>query len=205
MRTDKQIAASRANGAKSRGPITPAGKAVSSQNALKYGLYAAHHIIRGEDPAAFAALVDSFYDTYGPTDAVQTTHLKEIIRATWLLDRFTRLETELWNREAETAKKLGSDHPFSAASRRASDDFKLIQRRIDSAHRTLQRHTSLLEKLIKSRPAPKLAPQPIPRKRITPSLGSFLRSSPPSNPPSPTPDAVPPEPRPLAPDPRPLF
>jgi hypothetical protein len=200
MRTDKQIAASRANGAKSRGPITPAGKAVSSQNALKYGLYAAHHIIRGEDPAAFAALVDSFYDTYGPTDAVQTTHLKEIIRATWLLDRFTRLETELWNREAETAKKLGSDHPFSAASRRASDDFKLIQRRIDSAHRTLQRHTTLLEKLIKSRPAP----QPIPRKPVSPSLGSFLQSSAPPDPRSPTPDPRPRREAPLAPDPRPL-
>src|SRR5215471_2304271 len=67
MRTPKQAAASRANGAKSRGPVTPEGKAISSRNALKYGLYAESHIIPGEDSTDFDALVESFHQLYGPS------------------------------------------------------------------------------------------------------------------------------------------
>jgi hypothetical protein len=49
--------ASRINGAKSRGPTTPEGKARSSQNALKHGLCAERFAVVGdEDAQAFAAL-----------------------------------------------------------------------------------------------------------------------------------------------------
>jgi len=177
MRTAKQIAASRANGEKSRGPVTPEGKAVSSRNALKFGLYASHHVIPGEDPAAFEALVNEFHDTYRPANAIENALVVTLIRSTWLLTRLERLETELWDREMEEAEQYDTQRPFSLASIRGEDHFKLLTRRRDSAIRALSRATELLAKLKKPHPAPKSTPQPIPRKPVTPSLGSFRHLS----------------------------
>ena len=51
MPTDKQKAASRANGARSRGPKTPEGKARSARNSLNHGLLARAILLEGESHA----------------------------------------------------------------------------------------------------------------------------------------------------------
>lgn len=55
--TDARTRASRINGARSRGPRTPEGKARSSQNALKHGLRAQKLVLlKDEDAAEFQDL-----------------------------------------------------------------------------------------------------------------------------------------------------
>src|SRR5690348_9458964 len=54
LRTPAQRRASRENGAKGRGPVTPEGQQKIKLNALKHGLCAATILLPGEDPAAFA-------------------------------------------------------------------------------------------------------------------------------------------------------
>ena len=55
-----RAAASRRNGAKSRGPKTPEGKARSAQNALKHGLRAEKFVLlHDEDAGAFEAMADA--------------------------------------------------------------------------------------------------------------------------------------------------
>jgi hypothetical protein len=53
MTSEREIAANRINGRKSRGPRTPAGKARASRNALRHGLAAVTH----RDPAFFTVAV----------------------------------------------------------------------------------------------------------------------------------------------------
>jgi hypothetical protein len=47
-----RVEASRRNGAKSRGPKTPEGKARSAQNALKHGMRAEKHVLLPDEDAA---------------------------------------------------------------------------------------------------------------------------------------------------------
>ena len=89
--------ASRRNGAKSRGPKTPEGKARSAQNALKHGLRARKHVVLpDEDGAAFAAHEAALLDELAPQGALQTVLAQRIVAATWRLARAERLEVELF-------------------------------------------------------------------------------------------------------------
>jgi len=54
MATWNQKNASKINGARSKGPVTPEGKAKVSQNGCKHGLYAKQTVLRNEDPAQYA-------------------------------------------------------------------------------------------------------------------------------------------------------
>jgi hypothetical protein len=88
--------ASRRNGARSRGPKTPAGKARASQNALKHGLRAASHLVLpAEDPAAFAVLEAALFEELAPVGAVQIVLACQIVAAAWRLGRVERMEAEL--------------------------------------------------------------------------------------------------------------
>ena len=74
MSTDSRIRAralaSRRSGAKSRGPKTRAGKARSSQNALKHGMRAAKYVVLPEEDAAeFAHLEAALLAELAPVDA----------------------------------------------------------------------------------------------------------------------------------------
>jgi hypothetical protein len=89
--------ASRKNGARSRGPKTPEGKARSAQNALKHGLRAEKYVVLpDEDVAEFAALEAALRDELAPEGALQSLLVGRIARAAWRLERAERLEVELF-------------------------------------------------------------------------------------------------------------
>jgi hypothetical protein len=89
--------ASRRNGAKSRGPRTPEGKARSAQNALRHGLCAQKHLVLAdEDAQAFAALEASIIAELAPEGTLQHILAARVVRAAWRLERAERIETELF-------------------------------------------------------------------------------------------------------------
>lgn len=65
-RTLAQIEASRRNGAKSHGPITPEGKHRSSRNASTHGLLARTVLLEGESNSRFQSLLAGLLAEYQP-------------------------------------------------------------------------------------------------------------------------------------------
>jgi hypothetical protein len=60
MTIEKRILAARANGALSRGPKTPEGKARSSKNATRHGLLSDCVLLRNEDGDVFRAVFNAY-------------------------------------------------------------------------------------------------------------------------------------------------
>jgi hypothetical protein len=87
-----RAAASRRNGARSRGPKTPEGKARSAQNALKHGMRAQKCIVLpGERASAFTAFEAALLEELAPEGALQAVLAQRVVAASWRLARAERL------------------------------------------------------------------------------------------------------------------
>jgi hypothetical protein len=87
---------SRLNGAKSKGPITPEGKANSSSNAIKHG-FAAHEnvVLAVEDEADWLAHLDSFRTSFLPQCYVEQRLVDHLASINWRQSRLIAIETAL--------------------------------------------------------------------------------------------------------------
>ncbi|MCC6362637.1 MAG: hypothetical protein IT165_03885, partial [Bryobacterales bacterium] len=85
--------ASRINGAKSRGPVTPEGKARSSQNALKHGLASRAVVLFNESHEEYDALLLEYRTLYKPMDQYEADRVTDIVNARWRIRRIQRFET----------------------------------------------------------------------------------------------------------------
>ncbi len=103
MRSEKQREASRTNGAKSRGPKSPEGKAVSKFNGLKHGLRAEHVILPGEDPAAFEAERQGWIDDWKPKSHTRAVLVERAAIASWRLRRSVKAEAAFLAERADNA------------------------------------------------------------------------------------------------------
>ena len=94
--SDAQLAANRANAAKSTGPRTPEGKKHASLNAIKHGCSAQTIILPGEDAILFARLVHSFKISFAPANAHEESLVEFLAQTQWLLDRARAQEMNLF-------------------------------------------------------------------------------------------------------------
>jgi hypothetical protein len=112
MRSIHQIAASRANGVKSRGPVTPEGKAKSaansihstgprtpeglarsSQNSVRHGVLSASVVLPAESAAAFTAILTELQEELQPQTATEHRLVEIMAVADWRRSRLWCLET----------------------------------------------------------------------------------------------------------------
>ena len=83
MRTERQIQASRVNGAKSRGPVTPEGKRNSSANALKHGLLAETIVLKSELEHRFLDVIAGIDQELQPETPIEHTLVEKMAVARW--------------------------------------------------------------------------------------------------------------------------
>src|ERR1035437_4992838 len=93
----EQLAANRANAAKSTGPRTPEGKTRSAQNARKHGFTASSYaVVRLEDLQEVAHLKDDLVAFYQPVNSQELFAIERIALAQQTILRAARLESGLF-------------------------------------------------------------------------------------------------------------
>ena len=97
--TPRQAEACRANGKLSAGPKTAAGKAASSQNALKFGFFALNPLLPGESDTEFAAFRAGWTESLHPADHAEQALVDRIADSAWRLRRFPTVEAGLYTAE----------------------------------------------------------------------------------------------------------
>jgi hypothetical protein len=102
MTSERKAAASRANGAKSRGPKTAETREISSRNSLRHGFASRKTILlRCEDPEEFQQLLDDYYAAYQPIGPIEQDLVNEMASARWRSTRLSMIATSLLDMERE--------------------------------------------------------------------------------------------------------
>jgi hypothetical protein len=141
MSTINQVSASRANGARSLGPVTPEGKKRSSRNAVRHGLLARCVVLDNELRECFDRHHAQFLDCFRPANDVELGMIEEMIAASWRQRRALAIETRLL--DLAIAKEPGADEvtriasAFNSLSQQPQSD--LISRYETRLHRMFQR------------------------------------------------------------------
>jgi hypothetical protein len=95
MATEAQFAANRLNALKCTGPKTAGGKAASSKNSLKHGLYSATIVQPGEDQEEYDSIHREIQVLYQPRNSSERSMVDEMAVARWKLRRAELIEAEL--------------------------------------------------------------------------------------------------------------
>lgn len=166
----KKSDASRVNGAKSKGPVTPEGKQRASRNSLKHGLTADHTILlESEDPVESAKLRQQFYGEWLPATITEQCLVENMIKAYWRLLRIDAFEIAMIDSESTRHRpevaKVFKDPPAILVS--GSTYIKLCNESsapsVLNRYRTRHSHEfraciNLLLQLRAARPQPDLKP-----------------------------------------------
>jgi hypothetical protein len=146
-----RAAVNRANAQKSSGPKTEQGKAVSSRNSFKHGLYSKAIVIPGEDPAAFEALRADLAAEHRPVGLTEEMLVDEVAQHYWRMKRFRSLDAQIYksnglNEDGGTAIDTGNWVKCIDLGL-----FTSIQRALNSAERSFYKALNTLRELQKAR------------------------------------------------------
>ena len=147
MTTKLKLETCRRNGALSRGPKTPEGRAISSRNSLQHGLLSSSIVLEGEDVALFNRLLETLTSEINPQTEIEC-HLVENLAVTrwrqlriWALEKAT-LENEQENhlQHADPAKRTAKAFEALSNSSRTLDVLTRYETRFDRQYHRALKH-----------------------------------------------------------------
>lgn len=94
--SEVKLAANQANAQKSTGPKSEEGKARSSRNSFKHGLYSRQLVLQGEDPAELDQLRTALALEHQPANTTEEILVNEMAEQYWRIRRFRRHEVKAW-------------------------------------------------------------------------------------------------------------
>jgi hypothetical protein len=134
MSSDLKRQSARANGAKSRGPATPEGRAKSSRNSLRHGLSAQSVLLPAESEEQFRLLLDAHIQQFQPANDVEMELTEAMAVARWRLRRIWAIETSLLANEL-TRRAEDIEDEFSELT--AEDRLAWVFQRLADGGQTL--------------------------------------------------------------------
>jgi hypothetical protein len=121
--TPAQSAASRRNGALSRGPTTPEGKARAARNSVRHGLSGrTFFLLADEDPDDYHNLALDYLAMLAPRDLFERDAADALVQVLWCQQRASHLEAEALD-ERFAAALLDDPAEAAAAQDRAMQHF----------------------------------------------------------------------------------
>jgi hypothetical protein len=140
MSSQRRIDSSRANGAKSRGAVTPAGKFNSSRNNLRHGLLAKSAVLEEERSEAFLELLADLNREHNAQTETQRTLVEHMAMARWRIARLWAIERELLQSEIHKPEHIQKSPTARVTSAFAS----LVER--DSVFSLLNRYEARFDR-----------------------------------------------------------
>jgi hypothetical protein len=114
MRTPKQIQASRANGARSKGPVTAKGKQNSSRNSIRHGLLAETVVLKEESTGRFFDLLNDLIAEHQPATPTEVMLVETIAVADWRRSRIWGMQKENFDHDVASCD-VDTDSPALCA------------------------------------------------------------------------------------------
>src|ERR1039457_103875 len=133
----------------STGPRSAEGKARSSMNALKSGIYSKSITIPGEDPARLDTLLQEYVQRYRPALPEQRDQVDILVRSTWTLRRLAVAEAQVWTYEMDIRCQLHPNPtaPLGQAFHHCDRTLTRLQRMVNSTQRNFRDALYELERL----------------------------------------------------------
>ena len=171
----RRAEASRQNGRKSNGPVSPAGKYRSSMNAITTGLHVELHkedlpsfynLLSLDDRADYVRSIHAHYRKFKPDSEVEQGYVRRMVSEMFSFDRNTSLYTRAMQEEIDTVLReypdIDVDTLFLNGHKRSITQKELFRTIERSKKAHLQAYEKLMKLLAQSRKLfPLQPPEPV--------------------------------------------